>query len=96
MGRTGSAFLAPIESTWEIALEAFTKFFKAKCGKQWRREWPAQSLCRGKTGGDVSYPVAKIGLGTNHRERYAQTVVKGVASNGVAVNWSRQGYHFFR
>ncbi|EDN02885.1 predicted protein [Histoplasma mississippiense (nom. inval.)] len=65
-------------------------------GNNGRREWPAQSLCRGKTGGDVSYPVAKIGLGTNHRERYAHTVVKGVASNGVAVNWSRQGYHFFR
>ncbi|EGC47303.1 BRCT domain-containing protein [Histoplasma capsulatum var. duboisii H88] len=37
VGRTGSAFLAPTESTWEIALEAFTKFFKAKCGKQWEK-----------------------------------------------------------
>ncbi|KLJ11139.1 hypothetical protein EMPG_13591 [Blastomyces silverae] len=35
VGRAGSAFFAPTRSTWEIAFGAFTKFFKAKCGKRW-------------------------------------------------------------
>ncbi|EQL29968.1 hypothetical protein BDFG_07456 [Blastomyces dermatitidis ATCC 26199] len=35
VGRAGSAFLAPTGSTWEFAFGAFTKFFKAKCGKRW-------------------------------------------------------------
>ncbi|QSS58493.1 BRCT domain-containing protein [Histoplasma capsulatum] len=54
VGRTGSAFLAPIESTWEIALEAFTKFFKAKCGKQWEKRMAStEPLPRKDRGGCV-------------------------------------------
>ncbi|OJD21725.1 hypothetical protein ACJ73_06937, partial [Blastomyces percursus] len=34
VGKAGSAFLAPTGSTWEIAFGAFTKLFKAKCGKR--------------------------------------------------------------
>ncbi|PGH34839.1 hypothetical protein GX50_02289 [[Emmonsia] crescens] len=37
VGRAGSNLLAPTESTWETAFRPFTKFFKAKCGKQWEK-----------------------------------------------------------